>query len=167
MYYTSSIGKTDKLGILYADSPDGITFTYKGIALSGSENVIDSTTLYFNGLWHMYVLQEKGKSQLHATSADGEVFTFTEDALVFPGGGYIASNALISEDSVRMFAFGVPSFADIRSFTSSDMETWAVGDIALEGDEAATLGSGYIQDSSVVELADGTFLLVYVSEIPE
>lgn len=167
MYYTSSIGKTNKIGILYADSPDGITFTYKGIALSGSENVIDSTTLYFDGLWHMYVLKERGEGQLHATSANGKTFTFTEDALVFPEEGYIASNALISENAVRMFAFGVPSFADIRSFTSSDMETWVAGDIALEGDEAATLGSEYIQDSSVVELADGTFLLVYVSEMSE
>lgn len=164
MYYTSSIDRST-LGIVYAESPDGIAFTYKGVALESSGNVVDSSTFFFDGQWHMHVLQEKGEGQLHATSKDGRTFTLAETPnLRFPLDRYIASNELIEEDTVRLFAF---NFSDIRSFTSSDAVTWVADDITLEGDAEATLGTNYIQDSSVAKLNDGSYLLIYVSELPE
>lgn len=169
MYYTSSINNNTgkpKLGIVYADSPDGITFTYQGIALQSDSNVIDSTTFYYDGLWHMYVLQEKIPGQLHATSNDGITFSLTDSPnVILPLDRYILSNQLLEDSVIRMFGFNLPE-ANIRAFTSTDGENWAIDDIALEGDTTATLGSNYIQDSSVVQLADGTYLMVYVSEIP-
>lgn len=165
MFYTSSL-PNNSLGIVYADSPDGITFTYQGIALQSDSNVIDSTTFYYDGLWHMYVLQEKIPGQLHATSNDGITFSLTDSPnVILPLDRYILSNQLLEDSVIRMFGFNLPE-ANIRAFTSTDGENWAIDDIALEGDTTATLGSNYIQDSSVVQLADGTYLMVYVSEIP-
>ena len=40
MFYTGNVQGHD-LGILYADSPDGLTFTHKGIALAPEFEVID------------------------------------------------------------------------------------------------------------------------------
>lgn len=166
MYYTTSLSAS-KLGIAYAESPDGITFTYAGEALESFGDVIDSTTFFFDGLWHMYVLQEKIPGQLHATSTDGKTFTLiNKESLRLSLDGYIVSNPLIENQTVRMFAFNLQQ-KNIRSFTSTDMVTWATGDVALEGNEANTLGANYIQDSSVVQLSDGRYLMVYVSELPQ
>lgn len=166
MYYTSSIGFTNKLGIVYAESSDGLTFTYKGESLTGSGDAVDSTTFYFNGLWHMYVLQEKEPGQLHATSTDGYIFdTVSDTPIRLPNDGYVISNPVIENGIVRMFGFSLKEH-NLRSFTSTNMTTWTSDDIALAGDEAATLGSNYIQDSTVAQLSDGTYLMIYVSEIP-
>lgn len=166
MYYTSNTSK-GSLGILYADSSDGVTFTHKGTALTDSLGVIDSTTSFFNGMWHMYVLEERGGGQLYATSTDGKTFQFaSQKQLRFPLEKYIASNALSEGNEVRMFAFSLPE-KNIRSFTTHDMETWTSSDVALTGDSATTLGSLYIQDSTTVQLANGTYLMIYVSEILE
>lgn len=164
MYYTSSVSST-QFGIVYATSPDGITFTYGGESLRGPKNVVDSTTLYYNGLWHMYVLQEEVQGQLYATSTDGLTFSLADaPELRLPVERYIISNPVVFEDNVRMFGFSLAD-KNIRSFTSTDMETWASGDIALVGDATTTLGTNYIQDSTVVLLSDGSYLMVYVSEL--
>lgn len=167
MYYTSSI-PGDVLGIVYAESPDGITFTYGGVSLQNTTgDAIDSSTTLFGDTWYMTVLQEKVDGQLYATSTDGYTFTLGEDSmLTLPGNRYVASNAMIEGDTLRMFAFSLAE-KDIRSFTTSDFLNWTADDVALDGDAAATLGSNYIQDSSVGMLADGTYFMVYVSEIPE
>ncbi len=166
MYYTTDVAKK-KIGIAYAESADGIAFAYKGTALVLDEGVMDSSTLFFDDVWHMYVLQQQGSEQIHATSTDGKTFTIANgEKLHFPLVGYISSNPLIENDTVRMFAFNLPE-KNIRSFTTSDMETWTSSDIALTGDDATTLESNYIQDSTVAELNDGSYLMVYVSEIPK
>lgn len=166
MYYTTSLSAS-KLGIVYADSPDGITFTHQGESLASPfGDVVDSNTMFFNGLWHMYVLQEKVQGQLHATSTDGFSFSLAEQPeLRLPMGSYIFSNPLVEGGTLRMFAFSLAD-KNIRSFTSADMESWTVGDVALEGDDLATDGTNYIQDSTVVKLNDGSYLMIYVSELP-
>lgn len=62
MYYTGNIDR-EKLGILYAESTDGYSFTYKGIAFAPEFNVIDSTTFMFNNTWYMLVLDMKEPKQ--------------------------------------------------------------------------------------------------------
>lgn len=165
MYYTSSISST-KFGIVYATSPDGITFTYQGQSFeSPFGNAVDSTTFYYNGLWHMYVLQEEQDGQLHATSTDGLTFTLAAQPRVqLSSNAYVISNPLIENGVLRMFGFSV-SDKNIRSFTSTDGDSWTSGDIALNGDATVTLGSNYIQDLSVGKLMEGSYFMVYVSEI--
>lgn len=163
MYYTTNVeGK--KLGIAYADSEDGIVFTYKGPALSAPFTVIDSSTMYFDGTWHMFVLDEKKPQQYHATSTDGKTFTLASTSPISPGKpGYIISNPTFENDTMRMFGFSLGE-KNIRSFTTTDAATWTADDIALDATAASTLGSNYIQDMTVAELTDGTYLMVYVTE---
>jgi hypothetical protein len=164
MYYTSSLSST-KIGIVYADSPDGITFTYGGVALNGEHNANDSSTMFFDGLWHMYILREDTGVQLHATSSDGKTFAYTDEPnVVLPADGYIISNGLSEGDTFRMFGFNLAE-KDIRSFTSPNMTTWVADDVALEGDAAATLNTMYIQDLSVGQLPNGSYFMVYVSKL--
>lgn len=168
MYFTSSLSNGD-LGIVYADSPDGITFTYKGEAFAPGFTVIDSSTFLFDGVWHMYVLDEKKPVQYHATSSDGLEFEISDKtlALTVEDKVYIGSNPLIEDEQIRLFGFGGPG-SDIRSFASTDGETWKVeAGSRLVADTASLHGGSYLQDSTVVQLADGTYLMVYVSDIPE
>lgn len=167
MYYTTSLSDAS-IGIAYAESLDGITFTYRGESLKGSAgNVIDSTTFFYNGKWHMYVLQEKKQGQLYATSTNGTDFSIvSQQPIRLPGALYVISNQLIENTTLRMFGFSLAD-KNIRTFTSTDGVAWTLGDIALEGDEEATLGSNYIQDSTVAKLSDGNYLMIYVSEIPK
>ena len=165
MYYTTSLSST-KRGIAYASSPDGITFTYQGESLEGANNVIDSTTVLVNGVWHMLVLQEEVEGQLHATSTDGKSFTLVDQTIVqIPAKTYILSNPLPGSDPLRIFGFSGPQ-KNIRTFTTTDMNTWTVGDVALEADAATTLDTMYLQDLSVASLADGTYFMVYVAGLP-
>lgn len=163
MYYTTDLGR-GKLGIAYADSSDGIAFTYKDAALSVPFTVIDSSTMYMDGMWHMFVLDEKKPQQYHATSVDGKTFSLVSTSPVtLPKPGYIISNPTFEDDTMRMFGFSLRD-SDIRSFTTTDAETWSADDIALDATDASTLGSGFIQDMTVASLADGTYLMVYVTE---
>lgn len=165
MFYTTSLAN-GRLGIAYADSPDGISFTYQAEALSSpTGNVIDSTTFQWNDRWYMYVLNDRQPNQLLATSLDGKTFTLGEDpVLTLPLPHYIVSNPLMTDEAVRLFGFSLSS-ADIRSFTSSDMTNWQADAVALSGDAVATYNTSYIQDSTVVPLADGSYVMIYVSAL--
>lgn len=165
MYYTSSVSAT-KLGIVYADSPDGMTFTYEGVAFEvEGESMVDSSTVYANGLWHMYADQHGIAGQTHATSADGRVFTRADNLVRLPGDGYYISDEIVVDDVIRLYAF---SFADknARVFTSTDGSSWTEGDVALTADDETTRGTGYLQDVNVAKLADGTYFMAYVTELP-
>lgn len=166
MYYTSHIS-TEKIGILYADSPDGITFTYGGQSLEGVGSVIDSTTMLVDGVWHMFVLQPKEIGQLHATSTDGKSFAFVDqDVISIPDTSYFLSNPLPGSSPLRMFGFSFPQ-KNIRTFTTMDMNTWVADDVALNADATTTLDTMCLQDNSVAQQEDGTYFMVYVSEISE
>ncbi len=164
MFFVNSLDAST-VGIDYADSPDGFTFTYVGHALGGGTSINDSTTMYFNGAWHMFVLNEKTGEQYHATSADGTTFAFATDKVVtLPTKNYYLVNPLIDGSNLRMFGF---TLGNISSFTSTDATNWTYGGIVLDGNDTNTLTSGYIQDLAVEKLANGTYLMVYVVGYPK
>lgn len=164
MYFTNSINPS-KIGIDYADSPDGFVFTYVGNALTANTSVNDSSTFFYNGQWHMFVLNEKTGEQYHATSPDGNTFTLaTPSVVTLPKKDYIISNPLIDGSTLRMFGF---TLGNIRTFTTTDVTTWTAEDIVLDGNSANTLGSNYIQDMAVTKLNNGTYLMVYVVGYPK
>lgn len=164
MYFTNSLSAT-KIGIDYADSPDGFTFTYVGNALTANVSVIDSSTFFFDGLWHMFVLGEKTSEQYHATSTDGVTFTLaTPSVVTLPKRDYVISNQLIDGATLRMFGF---TLGNIRTFTTTDVTTWTAEDIVLDDSSTNTLGSNFIQDMAVTKLNDGTYLMVYVVGYPK
>ncbi len=171
MYYTGEVNPRpdNQLGINYGTSTDGIHFTYGGTALKMDFTVIDSTTFYFNGMWHMYVLDEKQPRQYYATSTDGITFTSDQKPYQFMVGkeAYIGSNPIVEDDQVRMFGFGKPG-TDIKSFVSTDGKTWtAESGSRLVANKASLQGAGYLQDLSIGKLLDGTYLMLYVTDYPK
>jgi hypothetical protein len=168
MYYTTSLAG-GHLGIAYATSPDGLTFTYGATALAGvgGLDVVDSTTLWFGGTWHMWVGQERIPGQFHATSSDGLTFTAASPPeLRLPLDRYYACDPVASDARVHLLAFNLQTHT-LRTFASTDLAAWTAEDVALEGDDLATDGTRFLQDAVVAPLTDGRTLMVYVSGLPE
>lgn len=165
MFFTMSF-TAEKLGIGYADSTDGLSFSYKGESFEGPLDAVDSNTVYFDGVWHMFVGQEQNPGQVHATSTDGITFTIAADrSPVFPGKNYYSSDELVENNALRLYAFSGDE-KNARSFTTTDGITWTPDDIALTADDATTMGTEFLQDVSVVKLPDGTYFMAYVTELP-
>jgi hypothetical protein len=172
MYYTSDFGGSPlDLGIRYADSDDGLAFTYKGIALNPSINVIDSTTFFLNGEWIMVVLDHKEPRQYRATSTDGITFTLEDDTLDITtndGGEYILSNPIPSQTPLTLLGFGDPQHNALRAFSTEDGRTWTPSTAPSLEPTASALNSGtYLQDVTIAQISDGSYLLFYVTDIPK
>lgn len=151
-------------GIHYAESPDGISFTYKGVVFAQTNDLaIDSTTFKVGDTWHLYALSDTGIERLwHLTSTDGETFT-VYGLTSFPNDGILSmpSNGIWIEDRYYLFTFG--SDGTIGSMWSKNGFDWyPSGTTHLEPleDEA------YVKDPAVVDLGDGRSLMFYVTNIP-
>jgi hypothetical protein len=156
-------------GVVYCDSPDGIHFTKGGTAFAKSGlELLDSTTFRLGSVWHMLTLQGTGITQRHGTSADGREFSVGQMMpFVADGEGYIAANGVTVDGGYRIYGFSLRA-RNIRSFFSSDGESWtAESGVRLALDAKSSLGGAQIKDPSVLRLADGTYLMVYVARIPE
>ena len=166
MFITSSLGSN--ISIWYADSTDGLHFERRGEALTKEgENVIDSTTFFFNNMWHMLALAGTTTDQWHGTSPDGTIFN-APDKFVFGDAGarYVASNGVEVDNGYRLYSFSLGKL-DIRSFFSTDGSNWTLEDgVRLAHDPNSPLEDSYIKDPAVLRLADGTYLMVYVTRIP-
>jgi hypothetical protein len=166
MFFTSGDGQPPDIRIFYADSQDGINFTYKGVAFDRPENVMDSLTFRVGSTWHMVTL-----GGLHGTSADAAQFTY-QDTLSFTNGGnppqpIVVSNELFFDATVRLYGFDYGQ-GELRSFTSTDGTSWArTPDVHLKLDTSVGLESEMVKDPALIRLSDGTYLMVYVTRIPK
>jgi len=162
MFYTTSVS-AGNIGIAYADSTDGISFTYKDIALSAESSVVDSTTFFADGEWHMLVLPETGGGQLHATSADGMNFSLTNTTRIpLQDPSYILSNPLPDTETSHIIGFSLPR-NNLRRFAREQDGSWTMEGVVLAGNSNSLLDATYIQDLSVAKQEDGTYLMVYVA----
>lgn len=171
LYFTSGVPGGRVPCIHYAEGVDGIHFVYKGQAFAREgETVMDSFTVPIGGKWHMYTLGNEGIRLWHAVSEDGRRFEPAgHPEFVADRRPYIPTNEMVLEDGrVRFSAFGPPPANDIRSFVTADGETCTLEEgVRLSVDESAGLEKGYVKDISVARLPDGTYLMVYVTAIPE
>lgn len=171
MFYTDSLSAT-KTGIRYADSADGFTFTYGGVALEAPLSVADSTTFLADNTWTMIVIDHTEGfpfKQYRATSTDGKNFVYQGDLgpITGPEGDYFLSNPLPGDASLRFFGFP-GSGKSIQSFTSEDAITWtAASQTSLSSNALALQGGTYLQDSTVAKLTNGTYLMIYVTDMPK
>ncbi|MEK9160070.1 MAG: exo-alpha-sialidase [Patescibacteria group bacterium] len=171
LYFTSHI-KGDKMpSIQYADSTDGLNFTYGGKAFSAEGYMtIDSSAFYINGQWMMNTFSGFGTEVITGSSNDdGDTFDFVQaENVTYKKQAYFLSNPLSLEDgSVRFYSFQLhPS--GFRSFITTDGLTWAdEGRVYLEYKEGENELEGYyIKDPVVVQLPDDTYLMVYVTRAP-
>lgn len=150
-------------GIHYAESSDGISFTYKGVVFAQNDDIaIDSTTFKVDDTWHMYALSDAGVERMwHLTSTDCETFT-VYSLTSFPNDGILSmpSNGIWLEDRYSLFMFA--SDGTIGSMWSKQGFDWYPSrKTHLEPIE----GEAYVKDPTVVPLEDGTYLMFYVTNI--
>lgn len=152
-------------GIHYAESMDGITFTYKGPIFGQTDDIaIDSTTMKIADTWHMYALSSEGMERLwHLTSQDGTTFT-VYDLISFPNDGVLSmpSNELTLGDRTYLFMFD-PLLGVIGSmWTKNGFDWYPSKTTNLEPTE----DEAYVKDPAIVPLNDGRYLMIYVTNIP-
>ena len=173
VFLTGSIGNgSDRIGIHYADSPDGFVWTYGGVAFSPVASVLDSMTFRLGDIWHMYVLNQTSMAMFHATSADGKSFVQQDESeRKVDGKAQVLSQGLMVGDQMRIYGFGSPGQTrggwEIRSFVTADGTT-LIGDsrLLLSITGAPSSESVFVKDPAVTQLADGTYLMVYSTVIP-
>lgn len=167
MYSTFNLPNSTDPGIFVEEGTDGIHFSEGTLAFSGTPPALDSNTFFAGDLWHMYTLSGRTMDSYHATSTDG--LTFTEQShktYWIDNLDMVMSNVLPIEGGYRMYGFS-PTSGDIRSLTSSDGTTWtAEAGVRLALDTTSGFESTYVKDPAVIKLLDGTYLMVYVTQIP-
>ncbi|MSU62755.1 MAG: hypothetical protein EXS31_10225 [Pedosphaera sp.] len=167
IFLTSTVN--GRHGVIYCDSPDGIHFTKRGTAFAKAGlELLDSTTFRLGATWHMLTLEGAGTTQRHGTSSDGREFTVGEK-IPFDADGesYIAANGVPVDGGYRIYGFSLPA-QNFRSFISKDGRSWtAEKGVRLALDAKSSLGGAQIKDPSVLRLADGSCLMVYVARLPE
>lgn len=167
LYSTFNLPGSQDAGIFVADGTDGIHFVSKGVAFQAEPSAVDSNTALLGDTWHMWTLTHQSMQTYHATSDDGVTFEEKEHVAYRAGREEVAmSNVLPTADGYRMYAFS-PGAGDIRSLVSTDGETWtAEAGARLTLDETSGLEAEYVKDPAVIRLKDGTYLMVYVTQIP-
>ena len=172
MYATTNIGTDAKLGIIYAESSDGITFQYKGTsaALANNDALIDSNTFLLGDTWYMYAIGTTATTHYRFTSKDGKTFSAAgELRLTTPGvmGEYFASNGYTTSDGrYRMFASFLPE-KNLRSFITSDGTNWTLESgnrMTFTGVQPEEL---YLKDPAVLRLSNGSYLAVVTTRLTQ
>lgn len=169
LYFTAQLAGAEGPSILYADSTDGLNFTYEGEAFQkDGYTTIDSSAFYIDDHWAMLTFSGFETDVIHAISSDdGDSFEFVKaENVTYKNKPYFMANPLTLKDgSVRFYAF---EFAEFRSFVTEDGLTWEdEGNTILTYEEGENELEGfYIKDPSVVQLDDGTYLMVYVTRAP-
>ncbi len=171
MYVTSDPNDGQGPRTYRAEGTNGFHFTNQGVAFSQSgKKVLDPSIAVVGGTWHLFAGGNTTSSggNWHATSADGQSFTNAEDNLVtaYQGNPCALSNAVDFPGGHRFYGF-TRGAASIVSFWSTDGWTWTEeAGYRLQVDVSTGMEKGDVKDAAVVRLEDGTYLMVYVTEIP-
>lgn len=171
MYATTDYAPGGKVGIIYAESTDGITFQYKGTVANLSIGaLIDSNTFLLGDTWYMYAIGTTATTHFRFTSKDGKTFTPAgELRLSTPGvmGDYFASNGYTTSDGrYRMFASFLPE-KNLRSFITSDGSNWTLESgnrMTFTGVQPEEL---YLKDPAVTRLSNGTYFAVVTTRLTQ
>jgi len=163
MYFTA--GNGSHTGIHYAESNDGINFTYKAATVFPTDTwILDSTTYFLDDQWHMYAQADAKIDDIwHLISADGIYWEITEQtSFPFEGNLHIPSNGYMLDGNFHMLMFS-PETGEVRSRHTTDSYNWTVDEDVRIGplDDGRKVG-----DSSVIQIGD-RYLMVYTTTIPE
>ncbi len=176
IYLTGNLREGDKkIGIHYADSRDGITWRYGGIAFESADSVIDSMTFRLGDTWHMYVLPIDGIDMIHATSDDGRTFVQeSRTQRIIAGRPHVLSQTLVDADAADnaiIFGFGPPP-ASISMASTTDGVTFT--DMPANINPIVSIRDGdalFVKDPAIVYMGRASgltqpYLLVYATAIP-
>lgn len=164
MYFTGTHTETEP-GIHFADSTDGIHFTYQApIFQPVGATILDSTTFKIEDTWHMFAMKDSDlQQQFHLESTDGINFDMTAiTSFVYEGTPHMPANGYWLDDKYHMFMFN-PADGAIRSMWTKDAISWYPNpNIALEAD--AQEAEEYVADPAVIQI-DDTYLMFYVTNL--
>ena len=150
--------------IHYAESADGITFTYKGVLFSQPDDTAqNSTTIHIGETWHMYAQSKDGISRLwHLTGTDALTFT-VYDLTSFPNDGVLSSpsNGFWKDDRFTLFMSDQKSGSIGSMWSKNGFDWYPTGQTNLE----PTQDEASVEDPAVVDLGDGRYLMFYVTNI--
>lgn len=168
LYFTSQIPPSRVPGSYSAVSEDGYTFEFEPEprVLLADRNALDVNVLKIGDTWHYFAGGVPGEN-VHAVSPDGLTFTRVDD---FVRDSVIMSNGIAVAGGYRYFGFqqrpGLPS--RIVSFFTTDGDVWMLEDGArLDADPDSAEEQEGVKDPAVVQLADGRYLMVYVTVHPD
>lgn len=156
----------------YAEGRDGVTFARQGVAFARpGRPVLDPTTLRVGSTWRLFAGGTPGENW-QADSPDGKEFTAGGNLILEAGGRrQMMANGIPVPGGYRFYTFSAPGpggeDAAIHSFFSEDGRRWTVEPGArLTLDPSSGRESVFVKDPAVVRLADGRYLMVYVTGIP-
>jgi hypothetical protein len=164
-----------KLGIHYADSTDGITWRYGGIAFESDDSVLDSMTFKLGDTWHMYVLPMDGIDMIHATSPDGISFVKESRAnRIIAGRPHVLSHTLIETSnatSALVMAFEPPGRGVIMAVTSDGTTFQNAPDTINPIFDVADGDALFTRDPAILSFGPNSgmnypYLVVYATAIP-
>ncbi|MFQ5343854.1 MAG: hypothetical protein ACE5F6_20110, partial [Anaerolineae bacterium] len=195
LYFTSAPASPGATPRTYsAISDDGFTFELEDgyrFYVEGKA-VLDPSLIRIGDVWHLFAggAVTTPRYNWHATSTDGLNFTPQDD---FGVAGLTMANGLAVPGGYRFYGFrnaapqpaiqrrpepveGPPNHlsapqsngAEILSIFTTDGVTWtAEPGVRLAPDASATLEALGVADPAVARLADGRYIMIYVTVIPE
>ncbi len=166
----------DVLTTHWADSNDGLIFTYGGKSFDVSENAMVPSVIQMNDTYHLYAGDHANRLTWHGTSTDGKNFTEQDkiDLRIidpqFPAQGqnYFAGNIVPVNNGYRMYAYSRAGKegGTIGALFSTDGYTWASEGIVLEV-TLPDLEADFVKDPAVIKQPDGSWFMVYPTNIPK
>lgn len=172
LYLTSDL--SDGIGprTFFADGADGISFTFQGAAFAvPGQLVLDPSSLKIGDTWHLFNGGAAPGVNWHATSPDGKNFTLIEKfEQTIDGRKQIMANGLAESTGYRFYTFDQVSSgqsSNISSLWTIDGKNWLVEPGFRLSAQNNHLEKNGVSDPAVVRLADGTYLMVYVTGIPD
>ncbi|MBI5794387.1 hypothetical protein HZA87_04910 [Candidatus Uhrbacteria bacterium] len=162
LYYTAHA--IDFIGGLhYAESQDGLNFVYKGtVFVPTGYEAKNSTTFKIGDTWHLYAVSEEGPQALwHLTSSDGVAFeVYAKTSFPMDGESVLPANGTWVDDTFHLFVS--TSSGTIKSWSTKNGYDWYPDDgVRLSPQDGHTL----VKDPTIVELKDGSRLMIYVTDI--
>ena len=166
--YTTIGGQAGYPRTYYSDSRDGIHFVRKGVAFDPGRQALDPSTIRIGDVYHLFAGgADDPQVNWHGISPDGAVYLLHGKlSFVFGGFGQMMANGLAVDGGYRFYCFGNDRRGGITSFFTADGATWTADTgYRLAADDRSLLESGQPTDPAVARLADGTYLMVYSSQI--
>ncbi|HIG17477.1 MAG TPA: hypothetical protein EYQ31_09420 [Candidatus Handelsmanbacteria bacterium] len=158
---------SEELSTYYAESSDGVNFVNMGKVFSAPEGpAMVPSVLRIGDTWHLFNNTLEVETIHHATSADGRTFDYAGTVdLTIGARRYFVSNGIAVPGGYRLFIY---SRADrnIGSMFSTDGTTWESEGLRLELDTSSELEADFVKDPGIVRLPDGTYLMVYATNVP-
>jgi hypothetical protein len=158
----------DPRGTYLAKSSDGLHFQRVGKAFVLDEVAMVPSVIKIEGVWHIFANKALGGPVWHGVSSDGGLtFDLVDEIdMSIDGKRYFVGNGAQVEDGYRLYAYTrAVSPGVIGSFFSEDGYNWEPEQIVLEV-TFAELENKFVKDPAVIQRQDGTWLMIYPTDIP-